>query len=454
MRRMLIMLGALLLAEIRVVESCRIIAYAGDEEVNARKLLLDSENSLPKLAYDHPFLPALKTSKYWNEEQCAMRNAHENKDGWGLGWFDDHSGMGYPLRYRTNTSLVDEANATSPVFMSLLDGSTEISRAGVVREASGAFTHVQGLLSDIAPTSDATSSEVFPGEVVASCGVEAKQTTNAAIESRVIFGHVRKATSKVTPENAHPFVFGRLLWMHNGALPDFDAYRAVLLKKLRPNVRGLLQGDVDSEHAGALFCNHLEGFPSRETPYSMVELRGAMRMVVSELRAMSAEAALNNCQGQGQGVPPPASLPALGNNSATEAEAAIAWAPASMNFAVSDGRGLVMTRFRSSKDQDPPSLYYKLGISHLYKPEPTSTAEGGGGGGGDLKERRSNKNADGLIVASEPLEETMPALSAWRLLGKDKMISYSPDEGVRVECMSERCTPDLPADHGVLYGGV
>lgn len=60
----------------------------------------------------------------------------------------------------------------------------------------------------------------------------------------------------------------------------------------------------------------------------------------------------------------------------------------------------------------------------------------------------------GIIVASEPLEDTLPALSAWRLLGKDKMLSYHPDEGVRIECLSELCTADLPADHGAVHEAV
>jgi hypothetical protein len=56
----------------------------------------------------------------------------------------------------------------------------------------------------------------------------------------------------------------------------------------------------------------------------------------------------------------------------------------------------------------------------------------------------------GVIVASEPLETTLPGLSAWRLLGKDKMLSFHPSEGVRVECLSEECTPDLNADLGAV----
>ena len=117
-----------------------------------------------------------------------------------------------------------------------------------------------------------------------------------------------------------------------------------------------------------------------------------------------------------------------------------------MNFAVSDGQGLIVTRFRSSRNQDPPSLYYKIGLSDKYRPDPSDTSSSSsssssssnaaadptnGGFGGGIR-------ANALTVASEPLEMTEPALSAWRLLG------------MRVECVSDQCTPDTPADFGAV----
>jgi glutamine amidotransferase len=267
---------------------------------------------------------------------------------------------------------------------------------------------------------------------------------NRPLESRVVFGHVRKATSTINDENAHPFVFNHLLFMHNGALDNFADYKPTLLKRLRPAVRGLIQGTVDSEHAGALFCNNLEGFPQRRD-FSMTELRGAMRTMVAELRALSAEAALARCAADKPTISATARGPAAASAGAPSATSGL-WAPSSMNFAVSDGQGLVVTRFRSHKDEDPPSLYYKLGLSVRYRTDEgklRAMAPGKAPSGGVI-------SAPGLIVASEPLEESMPSLSAWRLLGKDKMISYHPSEGVKIECISDQCTPDLPADVGAI----
>lgn len=222
-------------------------------------------------------------------------------------------------------------------------------------------------------------------------------------------------------------------------LADFDSYKNILLKRLRPAVRGMIQGSVDSEVAGALFCNNLEGFPTR-LDYSMAEMRGAMRTMVAELRAFSAEAALNVCHTHEE-----EHFEGIEFNKIPTSSDEINWSPSSMNFAVTDGKGLIVTRFRSKDNEDPPSLYYQLGVEKRY----TSSHHKD-----DDKESKKEPlqydwsarswQTDGLVVASEPLEENGPHLSSWRLLGKDKMISFHPDEGVRIECLSHKCTPDTP----------
>jgi hypothetical protein len=236
--------------------------------------------------------------------------------------------------------------------------------------------------------------------------------------------------------------------MHNGMLAKFDSYKAILLKRLRPVVRGMIQGSVDSEVAGALFCNNLEGFPHR-LDYSMAEMRGAMRTMIAELRAFSAEAALNVCHD----VHPFE----LSSDDEDNTSSEVSWAPSSMNFAVTDGKGLVVTRFRSKDNEDPPSLYYQLGVDARYaasmgatendgeNDDSSESSEENNNGGSNYQDWATQmRQANGLVVASEPLEEKGPHLSKWRLLGKDKMISFYPNEGVRIECLSHRCTPDTP----------
>uniref|UniRef100_A0A7S2SIF1 Glutamine amidotransferase type-2 domain-containing protein n=1 Tax=Rhizochromulina marina TaxID=1034831 RepID=A0A7S2SIF1_9STRA len=441
---------------ISTASSCRIIAFVGDVEVSGRRLLLEPANSLPRLAWAAPVLPAVDASERFCEVANRIRNAQINKDGWGLGWYESEDV--FPIRYRTAESIVEgEDNRTTEEFVQLLEGSREVARSGAVQEKEGGFSHSQGLLG-----------AAF-NFTVDSCGTQKPQVLKGEIISKAIFGHVRMASpgGEINEENSHPFIFNNLLFMHNGALHNFSGYAASLRRRLRPSVRGLLLGNVDSEHAGALYVNNLEGFPAR-TEFTMMELRGAMRTLIAELRALSAESSLaacedlhshplpaQGCQSEGNGTCAAETRneqDSAAGTTATKQEhrgTSEPWSPSSMNFAVTDGKGLVVTRFRSSSAEDPPSLYYKLGVSGKYRAPGAASPSTASP---DAEEWQGTKSGlHGLIVASEPLEDTLPALSAWRLLGKDKMISYHPAEGVRIECLSELCTPDLPADLGAVH---
>ena len=89
--------------------------------------------------------------------------------------------------------------------------------------------------------------------------------------------------------------------------------------------------------------------------------------------------------------------------------------PSSLNFAVSDGTSLVVIRFRSSMSEDPPTLYYRI-------------------------------VEEGVIVASEPSSSDAETLKEWTLLGKNRMLSYSPSTGVHVECVCPHsCDDDVSA---------
>ena len=65
--------------------------------------------------------------------------------------------------------------------------------------------------------------------------------------------------------------------------------------------------------------------------------------------------------------------------------------------------------------EDPPTLYYRI------VPE-------------------------GVIVASEPSSSDAETLKEWTLLGKNRMLSYSPSTGVHVECVCPHsCDDDVSA---------
>ena len=65
--------------------------------------------------------------------------------------------------------------------------------------------------------------------------------------------------------------------------------------------------------------------------------------------------------------------------------------------------------------EDPPTLYYRI-------------------------------VEEGVIVASEPSSSDAETLKEWTLLGKNRMLSYSPSTGVHVECVCPHsCDADVSA---------
>jgi hypothetical protein len=186
-----------------------------------------------------------------------------------------------------------------------------------------------------------------------------------------------------------------LAWLHNGAVHGFERIRDDLLEATRPAARRLVAGSTDSEIAGAVFADHLAGFPERRT-YDLLSLRSAMAATIATISHVAAAADLG---------------PAC---DASER-------PSSLNFAATDGVSLVVARYRSHPDEDPPTLYYRA------------------------VER-------GVYVASEPTSSKTEDLREWVLLGKNRMLSYSPASGVVVECVDHGdCDDDVPASTALAY---
>jgi glutamine amidotransferase len=71
---------------------------------------------------------------------------------------------------------------------------------------------------------------------------------SAHIASPLVFAHIRASSgSPVQQSNCHPFRHGRWLWMHNGALRDFDRVKRDLTLAVAPELYPHLHGSTDSE---------------------------------------------------------------------------------------------------------------------------------------------------------------------------------------------------------------
>ncbi|PRP84438.1 hypothetical protein PROFUN_08118, partial [Planoprotostelium fungivorum] len=71
-----------------------------------------------------------------------------------------------------------------------------------------------------------------------------------AIESKCVFAHVRAASpgSAIVESNCHPFQFGRILFMHNGCIFNFESWkRKLIIDHLSDRTFQNINGSTDSE---------------------------------------------------------------------------------------------------------------------------------------------------------------------------------------------------------------
>ncbi|KAK4103888.1 N-terminal nucleophile aminohydrolase [Parathielavia hyrcaniae] len=195
--------------------------------------------------------------------------------------------------------------------------------------------------------------------------------------SRLVFAHVRATTEgSLSEDNCHPFCHGSLMWMHNGGLGGWKQIKRRLGERLADKWYLGVVGGTDSEWAFALFLDTLERMghdPSSqpEKGFGPTVLRKAMLKTIARINEL-----IDN-------IP----------ESVVHAESVDT--RSLLNFAVSDGHTIICTRYISSSSDEAASLYYSSGtLWETRAPMPGSR---------DYQMERSDKGADVVLVASEPL---------------------------------------------------
>lgn len=187
-------------------------------------------------------------------------------------------------------------------------------------------------------------------------------------KSNLVFAHVRASTYGVLSEtNCHPFTYHSLCFMHNGGISNFRKIKRTLLSHIDDEFLNFLQGGTDSECAFALFLNTLakEGcdVKSKEGQFSHQALRSALLKTIGYIRDWTKEA----------------------NKDEEHVE------PSLLNFAVTDGSTVVVSRYITSKTDEAASLHFSCG-SRFVESSP-----------GEYRMERLNRSQDVIMVASEPL---------------------------------------------------
>ncbi|KAH6626151.1 nucleophile aminohydrolase [Chaetomium sp. MPI-SDFR-AT-0129] len=195
--------------------------------------------------------------------------------------------------------------------------------------------------------------------------------------SRLIFAHVRATTEgSLSEDNCHPFCHGSLMWMHNGGLGGWKQIKRRLGERLADKWYLNVVGGTDSEWAFALFLDTLERMghdPSSqpENGFGPTVLRKAMLRTIDLINEL------------------------IDNIPESVVHAENVDTRSLLNFCVSDGHSIICTRYIGSSSDEAASLYYSSGtLWETRAPTPDNR---------DYQMERSDKGADVVLVASEPL---------------------------------------------------
>ena len=209
---------------------------------------------------------------------------------------------------------------------------------------------------------------------------------SSKLQTRLFFAHIRDASPEipVTQTNCHPFNYGPFLWMHNGWLQEFAKIKRLFLQSLTDRAFLTIQGNTDSEYAFALFLDEIDfNYQASET-----EIENALLAVIDKIYWMRIKASLQS--------------------------------NAQMNFAVSNGKSIFVSRFSTILNQQPASLFYFEGKM--------TCCEGG------FKFQKDQSGADGniIVVASEPLSSQS---DCWQRVERNHYLKIDNENSVKMIAM-------------------
>ncbi|MBA2340692.1 MAG: class II glutamine amidotransferase [Pyrinomonadaceae bacterium] len=201
-----------------------------------------------------------------------------------------------------------------------------------------------------------------------------------------MFAHVRAASPGmiVSEVNVHPFNYDRFMWMHNGSIANFNRIKRILRDNLKDEFYNMISGTTDSEHAFAVFLNNLN------VPFNDAGAGDMRRALVETIKLL--------------------------NRWTREAEIT---EPSYYNFAVTDGRSTVVSRYSSGEGIVGASLHYSRG--HKFECLP--------GGVCDMHGVAADEAARAVIVSSERLTEEK---EDWIDVPDNHTITVHEDLSVRI----------------------
>lgn len=114
------------------------------------------------------------------------------------------------------------------------------------------------------------------------------ERVSSLVASRAVVAHVRLASvGSVELRNAHPFLYGRWSFVHNGTVKRFAQHQQALEERIRPDLRALLRGATDSERCFYLFLTHLAELRPLQAAASAEEVACALAQTMRLVSALT-----------------------------------------------------------------------------------------------------------------------------------------------------------------------
>lgn len=203
------------------------------------------------------------------------------------------------------------------------------------------------------------------------------------LRSTCFFAHVRAATPgfSVSETNCHPFKYKGLLWMHNGCIGEFLKIKRLLRASLEDEYYHMIQGATDSEHAFALFLNLL---PKGWQECTNEQMAHAMEATIRQLDEWAKKVGVAS--------------------------------PSTLNFAVTDGNRIVATRYSTSPERLPESLYYIEGEKLEFV-------------GGTPRMKAAMVSRKSFVVSSEPITENG---DEWKEVPANSIVTVDTENSVKI----------------------
>lgn len=218
-------------------------------------------------------------------------------------------------------------------------GSTEINNHVTNADGFGVGWYHNNTFIDKSYATGINTAAVFKDTLPAWSNTNLREIC-AATRSNCIVAHVRAASKNtgVSQQNCHPFKAGRLLFCHNGRIADYIKVRRALTSQLTDEAFVNVRGTTDSEGIFALMLTFLsKDGASDESPFTQTEPFGHKRLVAAVKKTMRAIESLMH-------------------------EAGLTETYNTLNFSLTDGDTLVVTRFcNKNPNVPPPSLYFAFG---------------------------------------------------------------------------------------------